>query len=62
MLHWKKGVHPNDGIWWKHWYNNVINSTKFQKYQKKDISIENKYESIYNESMDYYAYLKSFIK
>lgn len=62
MLRWNKGAYPNDGIWWKHWYNNVINSTEFQKYQKKDITIENKYESIYNESMDYYAYLKSFIK
>lgn len=62
MLHWNKGVHPNDGIWWKHWYNNVINSTQFQKYQKKNITIEKKYESIYNESMVYYTYLKSFIK
>ena len=30
------------GIWWEHWYNNVINTTGFQKYQKKDIKIENK--------------------
>ena len=59
MLHWKKGNHQNDGIWWKHWYDNVINTTGFQKFQKKDINIENKYDSIYNESMEYYNYLKS---
>ena len=58
MLHWKKGKHKNDGIWWKYWYDNVITTTSFQKYQKKDINIENKYDSIYNESLEYYNYLK----
>tara|TARA_Y100001970_G_scaffold188729_1_gene229554 strand:+ start:38409 stop:39119 length:711 start_codon:yes stop_codon:yes gene_type:complete len=58
MLNWKKGNHQNDGIWWKHWYDNVIKTDSFQKYQKKDIKIENKYDSIYNESMKYYNYLK----
>ena len=58
MLQWKKGHHQNDGIWWKHWYDNVINTTGFQKYYKKDINIENQYDSIYNESMEYYNYLK----
>ncbi|MDB3883268.1 HAD family hydrolase [Candidatus Marinimicrobia bacterium] len=60
MLHWKKGSHPNDGIWGKHWYNNVIETTGFEKYKKKDISIENQYDFIYNESMEYYNYLKGF--
>lgn len=60
MLHWKKGSHPNDGIWGKHWYNNVIKTTGFQKYKKKDNSIEYKYDSIYNKSMEYYNFLKGF--
>ncbi len=58
MLKWKKGNHASDGIWWKNWYDNVIKSTEFQKFEKKDITIENKYDSIYNESMKYYNYLK----
>ena len=58
MLNWEKGSHPNDGIWWQHWYDNVINTSGFQKYQKKDITIENKYDSIYNKSLEYYNYLK----
>ena len=37
MLNWKKGNHINDGIWWKSWYDNVIKTTGFQKYKKKDI-------------------------
>ena len=59
MLSWSEGSHKNDGIWWKHWYDNVIKTTGFKKYQKKDISIENKYDSIYNESMTYYNYIKA---
>ena len=58
MLKWEKGNHINDGIWWKSWYDNVIKTTGFQKYKKKDINIESEYDSIYNESMKYYAYLK----
>ncbi len=58
MLKWEKGNHVNDGIWWKSWYDNVIKTTTFRKYKKKDINIENKYDSIYNESMKLYNYLK----
>ena len=53
----EKGNHVNDGIWWKSWYDNVIKTSGFQN-MKKDINIENKYDSIYNESMKYYSYLK----
>ena len=58
MLRWKKGNYESDGIWWKSWYDNVIKTTRFKEYEKKDINIENKYDSIYNESMKYYTYLK----
>ena len=61
MLSWRKGNHPNDGIWWKHWYDNVITTTGFEKYCQKDITIENQYDSIYNESMRYYKYLQEFV-
>ena len=58
MLRWEKGNYDSDGIWWKSWYDNVIKTTGFKEYEKKDINIENKYDSIYNESMKYYTYLK----
>jgi hypothetical protein len=58
MLIWEKGNYVTDGIWWKNWYDNVIKTTGFKEYEKKDINIENKYDSIYNESMKYYSYLK----
>lgn len=58
MLKWEKGNQPYDGIWWKSWYDNVIQTSGFQKYEKKDIVVENKYSSIYNESIKYYNYLR----
>jgi len=57
MLRWERGNYISDGIWWKGWYDKVINTTGFQKYEEKEISIDKKYDSIYNESMKYYTYL-----
>ena len=59
MLKWDKGAHKNDGIWWEHWYNNVVKTTGFQKYEKNDLTIDSQYNSIYDESMNYYNFLKS---
>jgi len=39
MLSWPKGARPEDGIWAKHWYKNVHQSTGFQTYQKKEITL-----------------------
>ena len=58
MLKWKIGNHPQDGIWWKHWYDNVINSTKFQKFSSSNNNIvDKKYKLIYDEALDYYEIL-----
>jgi len=54
MLRWKKGNHQNDGIWWSHWYDNVIKSTKFQKFSSSDNIVDKKYKLIYDEALDYY--------
>lgn len=35
MLHWQPGVRPEDGIWAKHWYQNVHKSTGFEPYREK---------------------------
>ena len=31
MLSWTPGLHETDGIWAKHWYNEVLTSTTFRK-------------------------------
>ena len=60
MLQWKKGNHPQDGIWWKHWYDNVITTTHFQKFSKNQNELDKKYQSIYDEALDYYNKLYYF--
>ena len=58
MLKWEIGNHPQDGIWWKHWYDNVITSTKFQKFSSSNNNIvDKKYKLIYDEALDYYEIL-----
>lgn len=39
MLKWDKGGHVNDGIWWESWYDNVIKTTGFEKYEKKILTL-----------------------
>ena len=60
MLNWEKGNYPQDGIWWKHWYDNVITTTHFQKFLAKQNELDKKYQSIYDEALDYYNKLYYF--
>ena len=60
MLKWQKGNHPQDGIWWKHWYDNVITTTHFQKFSANQRDLDKKYQSIYDEALDYYNKLYYF--
>jgi len=60
MLQWEKGNHPQDGIWWKHWYDNVITTTHFQKFSSNEDQLDQKYQSIYDEALDYYNKLYYF--
>jgi len=60
MLMWQKGNHPQDGIWWKHWYDNVITTTHFQKFSLNQGDLDKKYQSIYDEALDYYNKLYYF--
>ena len=60
MLRWEKGHHPQDGIWWKHWYDNVITTTHFQKFSANQSELDKKYQSIYDEALDYYNKLYYF--
>ena len=60
MLRWEKGNHPQDGIWWKHWYDNVINTTHFEKFSPNQDTLYQKYQLIYDEALDYYNKLYYF--
>ena len=60
MLSWDKGNHSQDGIWWKHWYDSVITTTSFQKFLSNESDLDKKYQSIYDEALDYYNKLYYF--
>ena len=62
MLKWEKGNHPQDGIWWKHWYDNVITTTHFQKFSANQSELDKKYQSIYDEALEYYNKLYYFVE
>jgi hypothetical protein len=61
MLSWPKGPHKNDGIWGKHWYNNINNSKTF--FQKRKVSSNDykNFESIYNDAIFYYKKIYNMI-
>ena len=60
MLKWDKGNHPQDGIWWQHWYDNVINSTGFNIYRQKDDDVPSKYLGLYDECIKIYDELAKY--
>ena len=60
MLHWNEGFYSTDGIWGEHWYNNIIKTTKFEKFQNKSKNIPKEYYSIYDEALGYYKKLSYF--
>ena len=54
MLKWPKGKRKSDGIWAKHWYRNVENSSGFQPFQKKNIVIDKKLIPLYDKCLACY--------
>ncbi len=60
MLHWPSGPRESDGVWAKHWYQNVEASTGFRAYKKTEESIPHQNNQILNECMDDYNYLKQY--
>lgn len=59
MLYWEKGARPEDGVWAKHWYDSIHNSTGFKAYQPKKESFPAHLVTLLTESKPYYEKLKS---
>ena len=60
MLSWKKGKDKNDGIWGKHWYKNLYNSTGFKPYKNNRTTLHEKYYDLYEKCLDYYNNLSKY--
>jgi len=54
MLSWPAGPRETDGIWAKHWYGEVLNSTGFQPYQQREADIPERLREIHDECREHY--------
>ncbi|MBK8552213.1 MAG: sulfotransferase family protein [Ignavibacteria bacterium] len=60
MLHWKAGPREEDGIWAKYWYENVHNSTGFEKQKTSSRELPEDLIPLYQECLPYYNKLFQF--
>jgi len=58
MLSWEAGNRVEDGVWAKHWYDNVHQSTGFKPYQKKVVELPENLEPLYEACLPHYEALK----
>jgi len=49
MLSWSPGPRTTDGIWAKHWYDSVYDSTGFQPYTPKNIPLPDRLHDLHEE-------------
>ena len=57
MLYWQPGPIEEDGIWAKHWYENVHMSTGFEKQHTSSRELPENLIELYNESLPLYKNL-----
>ena len=58
MLSWSAGPRDSDGIWAKHWYDNVERSTGFAPYKERSISLDKEQQKIAELCEPFYAELR----
>ena len=54
MLQWSAGARPEDGVWAKHWYGNVHQSTEFAPYEEKIVGLSDELEALAERCMPDY--------
>jgi hypothetical protein len=57
MLHWPAGPRDTDGVWAKHWYSSVIESTGFGQYQSKNEFVPRSLHRVLDECQSIYDQL-----
>jgi len=60
MLNWEAGPRKEDGIWAKHWYHSVHQSTGFGTYREKLEELPANLVSLYDECMEHYSKLEQY--
>ena len=54
MLTWDEGGIVEDGVWAKHWYANVHNSTGFKPASSRATNLPTHYQDLCNDALPYY--------
>ena len=57
MLSWPPGLRDTDGIWAKHWYDEVARSTSFQPYTPREGVVPERLREIYEQCRECYEQL-----
>jgi hypothetical protein len=57
MLEWPAGPRETDGVWAKHWYDNVEKSNGFQPYSPKPDQVPESLQGVLAEAEKSYTYL-----
>ncbi len=54
MLQWPAGRRTTDGVWAKHWYAAVEQSTGFEPYRRKEETVPDELQPLLTQCMTYY--------
>ncbi len=57
MLSWPPGLRETDGIWAKHWYSEVENSTSFRPYTERVVEMPGRLRGVHDECLKVYEQL-----
>ncbi len=60
MLSWPPGLRETDGIWAKHWYKEVENSTGFRPYAAKRTEVPERLRAVYDDCVRVYEQLYQY--
>jgi len=60
MLSWPAGPRDTDGVWARHWYDNVVKSTTFQPYKAKTEPVPPRLDDLLHEADEIYRRLYEY--
>lgn len=60
MLSWPPGLRATDGIWAKHWYGEVAQSTSFQNYRPRAAEVPGRLRGVRDRCQECYDHLAAF--
>jgi hypothetical protein len=58
MLHWPAGPRDSDGVWAPYWYDAVVRSTGFEKYQRRTVELTGAAAAAVDRSRPHYERLR----